>query len=85
MKSVFGGRIIFAVALVALIFGATFMMAQGIVTGTISGVVQDPQGAVVPNATVTVTQVSHEPRIHNADALRQESLSCAICLPEHTT
>ena len=58
MKSVFGGRIIFAVALVALIFGATFMMAQGIVTGTISGVVQDPQGAVVPNATVTVTQVS---------------------------
>jgi outer membrane receptor protein involved in Fe transport len=58
MKSAFGGRIIFAVAFAALIFGATFMMAQGIVTGTISGVVQDPQGAVVANATVTVTHVS---------------------------
>jgi outer membrane receptor protein involved in Fe transport len=58
MKAFFGGRIIFAVAFASLIFGATFTMAQGIVTGSISGVVQDPQGAVVANANVTVTHVS---------------------------
>src|SRR5579862_8176316 len=58
MKSVFGGRIAFAVALATLIFGATFALAQGIVTGSISGVVQDPQGAVVPNANVSVTHLT---------------------------
>jgi hypothetical protein len=58
MKSVFGGRIYFAVALVALLFGATFSIGQGIVTGTITGTVEDSQGAVVPNATVTVTHVA---------------------------
>jgi len=58
MKSVVVGRIYLAVAFAALVFGATFSMAQGIVTGTISGVVQDPQGAVVPNANVTVTHVA---------------------------
>jgi Carboxypeptidase regulatory-like domain/TonB dependent receptor len=58
MKSVFGGRITFAVALATLIFSATFVLAQGIVTGSISGVVQDPQGAVVANASVTVTHLT---------------------------
>jgi len=55
MKSV-GGRIYFVA--IALVFSATFAWAQGIVTGSISGVVQDPQGAVVPNANVTITHVS---------------------------
>jgi outer membrane receptor protein involved in Fe transport len=36
-----------------IVFGATFALAQGIVTGSISGVVQDPQGAVVAGANVT--------------------------------
>ncbi len=58
MKSVFGGRITLAVAIATLIFGATFALGQGIVTGSISGVVQDPQGAVVPNANVTVTHLT---------------------------
>ncbi len=58
MKSVFGGKLSLAVALAGLIFSATFSLAQGIVTGTISGVVEDAQGAVVPNANVTVTQVA---------------------------
>jgi hypothetical protein len=58
MKSVFGGRLSLVVALVGLIFSATFSPAQGIVTGTISGVVEDAQGAVVPNANVTVTHVA---------------------------
>ena len=58
MKSVFGGRITLAVALATLIFGATFALGQGIVTGSISGVVQDPQGAVVPNANVSVTHLT---------------------------
>ena len=58
MKSVFGGKLSLAVALVGLIFSATFSLAQGIVTGSISGTVEDAQGAVVPNATVTVTHVA---------------------------
>ncbi len=58
MKSIFGGKTLLAVAFAALIFGATFSLAQGIVTGTISGVVQDPQGAVIPNAKVTVMHLA---------------------------
>ncbi len=41
-----------------MVFGATFALAQGIVTGTISGVVQDPQGAVVAGATVTARHLA---------------------------
>ena len=58
MKSAFGGRIALAVAFATLFFGATFVLAQGIVTGSISAVVQDPQGAVIANAKVTVTHLS---------------------------
>ena len=58
MKSVFGGKICLAAALATFVFSATFSLAQGIVTGTISGVVQDPQGAVVPNAKVAVTHLA---------------------------
>ena len=42
------------VILVLLTFGG-LAFGQGIVTGGVTGVVIDPQGAVVPNATVTLT------------------------------
>jgi len=51
-------RIYSAVAIAILLLGATLAFPQGIVTGSISGVVEDQQGAVVPNATVTVTQLT---------------------------
>ncbi len=41
------------VFVVVLLFTATFAIAQGIVTGSVSGAVQDPQGAMVSGATVT--------------------------------
>src|ERR1700733_593327 len=44
MKAVLGGRLGLAAAFVILVFGSTFALAQGIVTGSISGMVQDPQG-----------------------------------------
>ncbi len=40
-----------------LVFSASFAFAQGIVTGSISGTVQDPQGAVVSGAKVTAKQL----------------------------
>ena len=40
-----------------LVFAATFAAAQGIVTGSLSGSVQDPQGALVSSAAVTATHV----------------------------
>ena len=58
MKSVFGCRLSRFVTFVAVLLCATFTLAQGIVTGSISGVVQDQQGAVVPNANVTVTHLT---------------------------
>ena len=51
-------RLLWLIILGAMILGATFTMAQGIVTGTISGVVQDPQGAVVPGAKVTARHLA---------------------------
>ncbi len=58
MKSVLCGRTASAVAIAVLFFCATFAFTQGIVTGSISGVVEDQQGAVISNASVTVTQLS---------------------------
>jgi len=41
-----------------LLISAVGLLAQGIVTGTISGTVEDPQHAVISGATVTATQTS---------------------------
>src|SRR5713101_2877142 len=46
----------FPVLLIGVIFGALVVSAQ-VNTGTISGVVQDPSGAVIAGATVTVKNV----------------------------
>src|SRR5258706_4063244 len=45
------------VALLALLFAATFTMAQGIATGSISGTLVDPSGAVVSAASVIAQNV----------------------------
>ena len=58
MTSALCSRIWSAVAIAVLVFCATFALTQGIVTGSISGVVEDEQGAVIPNAAVTVTQLT---------------------------
>ena len=43
-----------SIALLPVVFGAA-AFAQGIITGSLSGTVVDPSGAVVPDATVTAT------------------------------
>ena len=56
MTKIFSMRIVGLSAIcLLLIIGHTF--AQSTVTGAISGTVTDPQGGVVPNASVTVTNV----------------------------
>jgi len=45
-------------ALLTLLFATAFAMAQGIVTGSISGTVEDAQGAVVTNAKITAKDVA---------------------------
>src|SRR5690606_32841124 len=45
----------FSVIALALLLGAGQAFTQGTVTGGINGRVADPQGAVVPNATITIT------------------------------
>ena len=42
---------------VSLGFGVPALYAQGIVTGSVTGTIQDPTGAVVPGATITATNV----------------------------
>lgn len=44
--------------LLALCLGAQFLWAQSISTGVVAGTVTDPSGAVVNNATVTLTDVA---------------------------
>src|SRR5215813_4175887 len=45
-------------ALLALLFTAAFALAQGHVTGSISGTVEDAQGAVVSNAKITAKELA---------------------------
>ena len=45
-------------ALLTLLFAAAFAMAQGIVTGSISGTVEDAQGAVVTGAKITAKDLA---------------------------
>lgn len=44
--------------LLLLVFSTISAFAQGIVTGSASGVVQDQQGAVISGANVNATQLS---------------------------
>jgi outer membrane receptor protein involved in Fe transport len=53
-------------ALLTLLFAAAFAMAQGIVTGSISGTVEDAQGAVVTNAKITAKEVATN-RVYTGD------------------
>jgi hypothetical protein len=47
----------FALAIAVGTLRAPFLSAQSLTTGAIAGVVEDPSGAVVPNATVTATNL----------------------------
>src|SRR5580700_5030519 len=53
----FGVRFASVLILGLIVFGSLFTLAQGIVTGSISAVVQDPQGAVVVGAKVSAKQL----------------------------
>jgi hypothetical protein len=57
MKSASRTALSAALWLTAILSLAAITFAQGIVTGTITGVVQDSAGAVIANAKVTATQV----------------------------
>src|SRR6476469_1793281 len=46
---------LFSAVILAMLLGTVQMFAQSTVSGGISGTVTDPQGALVPNATVTAT------------------------------
>ncbi len=48
---------LFSAVIVAMLFGSMQIFAQSTVTGGISGTVTDPQGALVPNAAVTATNI----------------------------
>ncbi|HEV2178583.1 MAG TPA: carboxypeptidase-like regulatory domain-containing protein [Terriglobia bacterium] len=59
MQSRFSGKLTALVAALALMLVCSFSAsAQTLTTGAISGVVTDPSGAVVPNATVTATAIA---------------------------
>ncbi len=66
MQSNFRLNKLHLLALLTLLFAATFAMAQGIVTGSISGTVEDAQGAVVTNAKVTAKEVATN-RVYTGD------------------
>ena len=49
-----------------LVFAASLAAGQGIVTGSVSGAVQDPQGALISGAAVTATHVDTNRQFHAA-------------------
>jgi hypothetical protein len=55
-------KLLILVAL-SLVLGASQIFAQSTVTGAIAGTVTDPQGGVVPNAAVTITNVGTNVKI----------------------
>jgi Carboxypeptidase regulatory-like domain len=50
-------RVLFLLMLSALLTPLGRVYAQGVTTGTMTGIVKDPQGQIVPGATVTATHV----------------------------
>jgi len=67
MRMKLAGRLVMALSLVGLL-GVTTAEAQ-VTTGTIVGTVKDPQGAAVPGATVTITEVNKgTTSVHVTDA-----------------
>ena len=58
MRSRFQFETLRLAAALVLLFAAAFAMAQGIVTGSITGVVEDAQGAVLANAKVAAREVA---------------------------
>jgi Carboxypeptidase regulatory-like domain/TonB dependent receptor/TonB-dependent Receptor Plug Domain len=54
----FRSRLFSQIVFGTMIFGASFAFGQGVVTGSISGVVEDPQGAVVAGAHVTARHLA---------------------------
>jgi outer membrane receptor protein involved in Fe transport len=67
-----------ATALAVLSAGSAF--GQGIVTGSISGIVQDPQGALVSGAKVTATQLSTN-RQYTAESSRAGIFTLSVLPP----
>jgi hypothetical protein len=65
MSYVKTSRLVCAIGLCAMLWPATPAHAQGVTTGAIAGTVKDPQGQVVPGATVTAI---HEPSGTNYEA-----------------
>jgi hypothetical protein len=58
VKSTFGVVIIMVVVVVALTFASVSVRAQSSVTSTVTGVVSDPAGGVVPGAKVELTDIN---------------------------
>jgi outer membrane receptor protein involved in Fe transport len=63
-----------------LLVGASLAFGQGIVTGSISGTVQDPQGAVVPGAAVTATELSTN-RVYHTVSTSSGAISISALPP----
>src|SRR5258708_38800417 len=58
MEAQFRSNKLQLLTLLTLLFASVVAMAQGIVTGSISGTVEDAQGAVVINAKITAKDVA---------------------------